>query len=273
MIAIRQARREDWPAIRALILADSSLQHNRLPHWRDFVVAVSSRQLKGCCALKVYGRKLAEIRSFAFKDEESRRLFSHILVRLCLQKASSLKTYQVLATIAKEEQGFFRSEGFKRQNGQKHAMLLSLAGHQPLAIKDLAGIKFVRARTKAHWQGIVRLVKRYRKTLIQPESKLFPPKKDFLVAIADGKVVGCTALALFRRKRGRPCDMAEVRTVVVDPDYKGRGIGPQLVLRCVNWALEFGLVELFTVTGQRNWFERLNFSTRRGSEEAWFMYP
>ncbi|MDE2311878.1 MAG: GNAT family N-acetyltransferase [Patescibacteria group bacterium] len=271
MIVIRPAKKRDWPTIEGLILADPDLQHGRLPHWSDFTVLTVNGEIQGCCALKVYGRKLGEIRSFAFQNDWARGIFSETLVRLCVDRARELKIYQILATICRKEQTLFRKLGFRSLIGQKHAMLMPIAGRQLLALKGVAGVKFVRARTRAHWQGIVRLAESYKRVLIQPETKLFPAKGDFVVAVVGSKVVGCAALTRFRGRHGRPCDIAEIRTVVVDSAYGGRGIGPQLVSRCVNLAIESGLVELFTVTGKKGWFERLGFSTRRGSEEAWFM--
>jgi len=275
MIVIRPAKKRDWPAIKALVLADPDLQHDDLPHWSEFVVLVIVRENRGCCELKVYGKKLSEVRSFAFKDEESRRLFAEVLVKLCVDRAIALKVYQVLVTIGnKAEQKLFRKLGFRRLVGQKHMMLMSIAWLEPFGLKDIPGVMFVRARTDSHWQGIIRLARRYKKTLIQPESKLFPSNRSFRVAIADGKVVGCSALSRFSRRKGEHSNAAEIRAVVVNPHrkYRGRGIGQELVKRCVNWAISLELEELFTVTGKRDWFEKkIGFGTRRGSQEAWFV--
>ena len=271
MIEIVKGNQDYWREMEPLIVADPNLQHDRYPHPSEFVVLVVNRVVKGCCALKVYGQKLGEIRSFAFSDVWSRKLFSEVLVELCIQQARDSGIYQLLATIGKNEQKFFRKLGFRPFNRQKHALLMSLSSRQPFSLSPVAGAKFVRAKTNFHWQGIARLIGLYRKTLIQPDHKLFPDIGDFYVAVADGVVVGCTALTRFRQKNGKYADIAEIRSVVVRPDWEHHGIGQQLVLRCANRGMALGLTELLTVTNKKAWFERLGFGTRRGSEEAWFM--
>lgn len=57
------------------------------------------------------------------------------------------------------------------------------------------------------------------------------PEVDFLVAEADGRIVGCGAT---RRMPGEP-DTAgraygEVKRMMVDPAYRGRGVGVRLLL-------------------------------------------
>jgi amino-acid N-acetyltransferase len=273
MIAIRHGLKRYWRVTKRLIVADPGLQHDRLPHLSDFEQLIVNGVLSGCCALKVYGQKLAEIRSFAFSDDWSRRLFSEALVEICILRARDLGIYQLLVTIGKkEEQKLFRKLGFRPFSGRhKHALLMPLADREPFVLRSIPGVKFVRAKTDFHWDGIKRLVGLYSRNVIQPASELFPTLPDFEVAVEDGKVVGCTALTRFRSKKGRYADIGEIRSVVVDPDWEHRGIGQQLVLRCVNRAIKFGLAELLTVTAKKAWFEKLGFSTRRGSEEAWFM--
>lgn len=277
MIVIRPAKKRDWPTIKRLVRKDPNLQHDKLPHWSCFVVVARKRgrkqKVKGCCALLRYERndKFSEIRSFTCEGEWYRKRFSEILVQCCLDHAHKVGIYEVLAAICEQDKPLFRRVGFRRRHGQKHALLMSLKNRQPFELKPISGVKFVRATTSFHWEGIKKLTLQYKRTLIQWGTKLFPLKREFIVAIADGEVIGCVALTRCRRKKGKRHWVGEVRTLVVDRKYKGQGIGRELIMRCVNWAINIQLDELLTITGKKALFERLGFGPGRGSDEAWFV--
>ena len=271
MITIGSAWRRDWPSIESLVRADQSLQQDRLPSWRDFTVVRINGVVECCCALKRYSKKLSEIRSFAFSNLRLRRLYSEILVLECIGQARDAGIYEVLVTLGTREQPFFRKMGFRPFNKQKHAMLCWLPDLEPFELEPIAGVRVTRIRNDWQWAGYRKLVRRFRTTLIQPDSKLFPSRGQCVVAVAGRRVVGGSALTQFRPQRGMTAEMGEVRGVVVDRAYRGRGIGEHLVKYCMNWAKSSGLAELLAVTDKKEWFTKLGFSRRRGSEEAWFM--
>ncbi len=70
---------------------------------------------------------------------------------------------------------------------------------------------------------------------------LYEDVQDFLVAELDGQVVGCGALHVMWD------DLAEVRTVAVDPDVRGRGVGHALVAELVATARELGVQRVFVL--------------------------
>ena len=82
---------------------------------------------------------------------------------------------------------------------------------------------------------------------------LFEDIQEFLVAERDGEVVGCGALHVLWE------DLAEVRTVAVDPDLAGQGIGSALLTALLQRAREVGVKRVFCLTFAVPFFERHGF--------------
>src|SRR5882762_3776963 len=61
------------------------------------------------------------------------------------------------------------------------------------------------------------------KMLFKSYAQLYENLRDFAVYEENGKILGCTGLAILW------ADLAEVRSLAVDEKYRGRGIGTQLV--------------------------------------------
>jgi amino-acid N-acetyltransferase len=76
----------------------------------------------------------------------------------------------------------------------------------------------------------------------------------FLVAEADGVVVGCAELAPLS------AGVAEVRSLVVDQHARGRHIGPQLVAQLASNGAVKGFSTLCAFTHQPSHFVRLGFT-------------
>jgi amino-acid N-acetyltransferase len=83
---------------------------------------------------------------------------------------------------------------------------------------------------------------------------LFEDIQEFLVAERDGEVVGCGALHVMWE------DLAEVRTVAVDPALAGQGIGSLLLTALVQRAREVGVKKVFCLTFAVPFFERHGFA-------------
>jgi amino-acid N-acetyltransferase len=77
--------------------------------------------------------------------------------------------------------------------------------------------------------------------------------RDFLVARQEGRVVACGALSLFAS------DLAEVRSLVVRPEWRGHGLGGRLVRALTREAQRLGIRRLFALTDNPAFFERLGF--------------
>jgi N-acetylglutamate synthase-like GNAT family acetyltransferase len=94
------------------------------------------------------------------------------------------------------------------------------------------------------------------------EGRLLPRSRDeianhvarFLVAVHDGRVVGCADLAPLSRR------VAEVRSLVVDHGARSWGIGRQLVKELERRALVSGFESLTAFTHTPGYFVQLGFS-------------
>ncbi|QUQ71640.1 amino-acid N-acetyltransferase [Kutzneria sp. CA-103260] len=88
---------------------------------------------------------------------------------------------------------------------------------------------------------------------------LFESVQEFWVAELDGKVVGCGALHVLWE------DLAEIRTVAVDPLAAGRGVGHAIVGQLVSLARELGLSRIFVLTFETRFFSRHGFVEIEGT--------
>ncbi len=86
-------------------------------------------------------------------------------------------------------------------------------------------------------------------------SELYRHLRDFFVIESRGKVVACGALEIFTE------DLGEIRSLVVDERFKGRGLGRRLVERLVAEARALGLRRLMALTYVPEFFHKLGFKT------------
>lgn len=134
---------------------------------------------------------------------------------------------------------------------------------------DDQAITVRRART-ADVRAIRRFVDVYaadRALLNKPTVTLFEDVQEFWVAetaAGDGasSVVGCGALHVMWE------DLAEVRTLAVDPAMRGRGIGHLVLTRLLKTARELGVRRVFCLTFEVAFFARHGFVEIDGSPVA-----
>ncbi|MBK9739630.1 MAG: amino-acid N-acetyltransferase [Actinobacteria bacterium] len=82
---------------------------------------------------------------------------------------------------------------------------------------------------------------------------LFEDVPEFLVAEIDGLVVGCGAVHVMWE------DLAEVRTLAVDPKYVGRGIGSTILIALMDRARALGVTRVFCLTFMVRFFASHGF--------------
>jgi amino-acid N-acetyltransferase len=114
-----------------------------------------------------------------------------------------------------------------------------------------------RART-ADVRGIRRLVDTYsqpRIMLSKATVALYEDVQEFRVAerVSDGAIVGCGALHVMWE------DLAEVRTVAVDPRCRGQKIGHRIVADLLGSARELGVRRVFVLTFEVAFFGSFGF--------------
>ena len=90
--------------------------------------------------------------------------------------------------------------------------------------------------------------------LARSRSELYEMLRDFFVAeTPGGEVAACAGLEISW------ADLAEVRSLAVDPPHKGRGLGRRLVEACLAEARDLGIGRVFALTYETAFFERLGF--------------
>jgi len=77
--------------------------------------------------------------------------------------------------------------------------------------------------------------------------------QQFIVAEAEGEVIGCGALSVVWD------DLAEIRSVAVDEAWQGRGVGRLIVESLLQQAVALGLPSVFTLTYRPDYFARFGF--------------
>jgi amino-acid N-acetyltransferase len=119
----------------------------------------------------------------------------------------------------------------------------------------------IRPAQKGDMPSIRALVRLFPQHLDQKD---LPRLQSFLVATVGDNVVGCCALQVYSKR------LAEVRTLAVHPDFHDRGIASKLVEGCKHRAAARRIKELFAVTSQIPFFEKLGFATFRREKTAMF---
>jgi amino-acid N-acetyltransferase len=91
---------------------------------------------------------------------------------------------------------------------------------------------------------------------------LYESVQEFTVAVAGEKVVGCGALHILWE------DLAEVRTLAVDEDLRGKGIGRAILEHIIERAREVGVARIFCLTFETQFFGKHGFVPIEGTPVA-----
>src|SRR3954464_13937126 len=96
------------------------------------------------------------------------------------------------------------------------------------------------------------------KMLFKSYAQLYEALRDFAVAERDGpngtsQVVGCVGLTVIW------ADLAEIRSLAVDNDYRGRGIGRELVQWTIEEARRLQIRRIMSLTYEQGFFEKAGF--------------
>lgn len=116
----------------------------------------------------------------------------------------------------------------------------------------------IRKATMADIPAMHSLIQNYAKEgimLRRPIMMLYESVRDFIVAIDEetNEIIGCGGLHILWS------DLAEIRSLAVHPDYKGKGAGKGIVDYLVGEGKELGLGRIFALTYQQVFFEKCGF--------------
>lgn len=89
--------------------------------------------------------------------------------------------------------------------------------------------------------------------LHRSEDEIATNIRSYILAFEGENLVGYGALHI------HSINLAEVRSLVVDERLRGKGVGKNIVLKLIDEAKFYGLKEVFSLTYQRVFFEKLGF--------------
>ena len=118
-----------------------------------------------------------------------------------------------------------------------------------------------RARTR-DVRDIRRLIDVYtadRRLLSKATVAIYEDVQEFWVAELGGAVVGCGALHVLWE------DLAEIRTIAVDPEWHGHKIGYRLVRVLLDTARDLGVRRVFVLTFETEFFGSFGFTPINGT--------
>jgi amino-acid N-acetyltransferase len=114
--------------------------------------------------------------------------------------------------------------------------------------------------------SIARLVAGYadNRILLHKETvTYYEDVQEFKVAVApDGSVIGCGALHVMWE------DLAEVRTLAVDPRVRGQRVGHAMLEELLDVARDLGVARVFCLTFEVDFFSRHGFHEIEGTPVA-----
>lgn len=110
----------------------------------------------------------------------------------------------------------------------------------------------IRNARAADMPAIKKLMRKYPRQILQSN---LPKPSAFFVMEHEGAIIGCCAVDIYSKK------IAEVRSLVVHPDFQRKGIAQALIKKCVTKARSQGVREVLAITGAVKLFEKLGFGT------------
>lgn len=105
-------------------------------------------------------------------------------------------------------------------------------------------------------EAIYQLILKYAqegKLLARTYSSIYENLQSFYVAVIDHEVVGIASLCILDR------DLAEIRSLAVNPDHSRKGVGGALVKQIINETEKLKISKLIALTYQITFFSKLGF--------------
>ena len=93
--------------------------------------------------------------------------------------------------------------------------------------------------------------------LPRQEADVYQSIRDWVVAEINGHIVGMGSLLIMWH------NLAEIRSLVIDPRCQGQGVGRQIIEQLLTEAEAFGLPSVFALTRKPGFFLKLGFQMTR----------
>lgn len=106
-------------------------------------------------------------------------------------------------------------------------------------------------------KAIKSLIDAYREEgslLPRPLTEIYENVRDFFVIQEEGKIVGCVALHVVWEH------LAEIKSLVVDREFRGRGYGDQLILAAMRDTRDLQVEQVFALTAIPSYFASRGFN-------------
>jgi len=92
------------------------------------------------------------------------------------------------------------------------------------------------------------------KILFRSDDEISTNIRSYILAKNGGKLIGFSALHIHAP------DLAEIRSLIVSQEARGKGVGKELVRKNLQEAKEIGVKKVFTLTYEQRFFEKLSFN-------------
>ena len=103
--------------------------------------------------------------------------------------------------------------------------------------------------------GLINYYAELDKMLFRSLADIYENLQAFTVAELDGEVVGCCALEIIWS------DLAEIKSLAVDKDHTGKGVGRKLIWAALKKARQLGLKKVFALTLKPGFLKKCGFKT------------
>jgi len=90
--------------------------------------------------------------------------------------------------------------------------------------------------------------------LLRSQDDLFEHLQEFVIAEYDGALVGTAALHIYGS------NIAEIRSLVVNPEYQGKRVGHLLVEACEKLAVQLHVAQVFALTYVQGFFSSMGYT-------------
>ena len=88
----------------------------------SFYIFIKDNKVIGCCALEIYNKKLAEIRSLAVTSEHRNKGIAQKLIKVCVTEAKKKNVYKIL--VVTDRVNLFERQGFANCLNNQTALFL-----------------------------------------------------------------------------------------------------------------------------------------------------